>query len=197
MATQAPALPEGPCDAGQAEPSQRRGMRSSSAWQRAQCQQSFCLPCSTNITDSEAPSSQVVGQWKEARQKCSQTLAGTGGGAAGRPALSPRTPTNEQPRSISFPAPDLGPGRLCSSRERSQSRDPWLPALRLGTVPHCSSGRASLSRGYRGQNPGGGGSGKPQGQVPEGCPEGAPEICRGAPRLGQMLVCSHSVNSPG
>lgn len=57
--------------------------------------------------DSEAPSSQVVGQWKETWQKHSQTPTCIGWGVRGTPPFA----TNEQPWYSSFPTPDLGPGR--------------------------------------------------------------------------------------
>lgn len=160
-------------------------MRSPSAWQRAPCPQSFCLPCSINTMDSEAPSSQVVDQWKETWQKHSQTPTCIGRRVRGTP-LSPQM---SSPGTAAFPHWTSDQAGLCSLRERSQL-GPLVTTHRLGTSPHCSSGRvmgpeASLSRGDRGQNPGGRGQGKPQDQGPEGCLEGAPEICRGPRAWGR------------
>lgn len=116
-------------------------MRSPSAWQRAQCPQSFCLPCSINTMDSEAPSSQVVGQWKETWQKHSQTPTCIGWGVRGTP-LSPQM---SSPGTAAFPHRTLDQAGLCSSMERSQL-GPLVSSSPAGDSPHTAAQEGSWAQ---------------------------------------------------
>lgn len=108
-------------------------MRSPRAWPRAQHPRKSCLPCSVNIPDSKAPSSQVVGLWKETPPKSSQALAGTGAGEGSRDTC-PST-VNEQPWSRSL-APDLGPGRTVVFKGEKSVLGPLAPSSAAGDSPH-------------------------------------------------------------
>lgn len=177
---------------------ERKGMSSPGAWPRAQGPRNSCLPCFLNIPDSKAPGSQVVGLWKETPQRSSQALAGAGAGEGGRETCS--STVDEQPRAA-LSHRTSGPAGLWSSRERSQSRGPWLPAQRLGTVHtelRKGYGPAGLSEQRR-QKPGSGRRRQwsPRAKDPRAVRR-EPQRAAEGPELssGQMWVCSRSMKLP-